>query len=360
MKKFYFTPGPSQLYYTTEAHIKHALKHDICSISHRSDTFKSIYKKASDNLRELFGLADDQYILFTASATEVWERIIQNLVGKEAFHLVNGAFSLRFQKVAESLGKRTFNAEVPEGSIIDVGSILIPETTELIALAHNETSTGAMVNAEDIYKLKEAFPSQLLALDVTSSAPVAEIDYTKVDTAYFSVQKCFGIPAGLGVWIINQKCIDKCWQLINKGFSVGSYHSIPEMMAKAKRHQTSETPNVLALYLLSKVSEDMLNKGLLQIRREAKYKAAVLYQAMESCDYLSPFVKNEKNRSLTTLVAKSSVPSSAIIEALQKKGIVIGPGYGKFREGHIRIANFPTHSKEHVEMIADLLTAMKF
>ena len=34
-----------------------------------------------------------------------------------------------------------------------------------------------------------------------------------IDTAFFSVQKAFGLPAGLGVWIANEKCLEKAKRL---------------------------------------------------------------------------------------------------------------------------------------------------
>lgn len=360
MPRFYFTPGPSQLYYTAEAHIKEAVKKHIPSISHRSKDFENIYQEAQQNVKALLGLKDDQHVLFLSSATEAWERIGQNLVEYESFHLINGAFSGRFQSIMDQIGRQALSAKVQEGSVVDIKKVLIPESSELIAITHNETSTGASQPVEDIYTIRKSFPNQLIAVDVVSSAPAADLDYSKIDTAYFSVQKCFGLPAGLGVWIVNDRCIKKCEKLLNKGNSIGSYHSLPVMMERAIKNQTVETPNVLGIYLLGKVAGDMLEKGLEQIRREINYKAAVLYQAFEQASFLSPFVANEAHRSKTTPVAACDVPSSKIIEHFNKMNIELGSGYGKNSEKHIRIANFPTHSKEHIEMIADTLCSLKF
>ena len=51
----------------------------------------------------------------------------------------------------------------------------------------------------------------------------------------------------------------------------------------------------------------------------------------------------------------NGVTSSEIIEQLQARKLVLGKGYGSYKEDHIRIANFPTHSKEQMEMLVDLL-----
>ena len=37
--------------------------------------------------------------------------------------------------------------------------------------------------------------------------------------------------------------------------------------------------------------------------------------------------------------------------------IILGKGYGAFKNDHLRIANFPAHSKEQVEMLCDLLAS---
>jgi len=359
MKKFYFTPGPSQLYFTTNEHLKSALKNDIPSISHRSITFQKIVEEVTENLKTMFGLGADHNVFFLSSANEIWERIIENTVQTKSFHLVNGAFSNRFKKIATELGVNALSAEVDYGKVVDIEKLLVPEGVELMAVTHNETSTGASQPIDDIYSLKKAFPNQILAVDMVSSAPYVNLDFMKVDTAYFSVQKCFGLPAGLGVWITNERCMEACHRKLDTGASIGSYHSLPVLKEKAIKNQTPETPNVLALYLLNGVVKDMLTKGLDMIRRETDYKAAVLYHALNESEILAPFVTEDKHKSKTTIVAKSDIGSQPIIESFSKRGLILGTGYGEFKNEHLRIANFPTHSKEHIEYIADELIKIR-
>ncbi|UII24215.1 aminotransferase class V-fold PLP-dependent enzyme [Fulvivirga ligni] len=355
MKKIFFTPGPSQLYFTVEEHLKSALKDNVASISHRSKAYEAIHQRAVENIKELLQLPEGYHVLFTGSANEIWERIVQNLIVSESFHFVNGSFSNRFHDIAENYKINALAKKAEDGKVVAPEEALIPQSCELIAMTQNETSTGAAQPLEDIYAIRKAFPDKLLSLDVVSSAPYIPMDYSQVDTAYFSVQKCFGLPAGLGVWIVNVACVEKALEKLNNDQIIGSYHSLPSMLEKSEKNQTSETPNVLGIDLLGKVTGDMLTKGIDQIRRETEYKSAVLYQAIEECSQLAPFVKEEKYRSKTTLVAETKVDSSEVIGALAQKGIVLGSGYGKYKKEHIRIANFPTHSKESAELIADEL-----
>ncbi|MTI29609.1 aminotransferase class V-fold PLP-dependent enzyme [Xanthovirga aplysinae] len=353
--QIYFTPGPSALYFTVREHLKSALDSNVASISHRSSFFKSFYGETVENLRTLLKLPDNFQIFFTGSATEIWERIIENCVDKESFHLVNGAFSERFYKTAVAFGKEAHKVESIAGSCPEIDNLMIAETHELIGITHNETSTGATQPLEDIYKIREAFPDQLIAVDAVSSLPYVNIDYSKVDTVYFSVQKCFGLPPGLGVWLVNDRCIEKAENRMRRGKNIGYYHSLPTLYEKGLKNQTPETPNSMGIYLLGKVVEDMLKKGIDQIRKETNSKAAILYNSLNKSDVFKPFVEEKRHQSKTVIVGKTAVSSADIIQDLKKKGMTIGGGYGEFKDLHIRIANFPTHSKEQIEMLADAL-----
>ncbi|HYF69681.1 MAG TPA: aminotransferase class V-fold PLP-dependent enzyme [Ohtaekwangia sp.] len=349
-----FTPGPSQLYFTVEDHVRTAFKEGIPSLSHRSKKFETIYREATDGLRELLSLPADYQLYFTGSATEIWERIIQNLVEEKSHHLVNGSFSKRFFEIAQQVGKKAEKSEVAFGKGFGE-QIQINNNTELIAVTHNETSTGVSMPLNAIYKLKEAHPEALLAVDAVSSLPFPDFNYNLLDTVFFSVQKAFGLPAGLGVWMVNEKCIAKAELLLNKGLSIGSYHNIPSLQAHAVKYQTPETPNVLSIYLLSKVVEDMLRRGISTIRKETEYKATLLYQALENHSLVKPFVQEKVIQSKTVIVADCGDHTERITKHLQTKGMHPGSGYGSFKKSQLRFANFPTHSKEHYELLVDSL-----
>ena len=359
MKDIFFTPGPSELYFTAEGHLKRALNEQIPSISHRSARFEAIYREAATNLRSLLSVPDSFHVLFTGSATEIWERLIENCVAEQSYHYVNGAFSRRFYEIAQQLQKKPLIEEAREGTCVVPRPEAIPASVEMIAFTQNETSTGAAQPLADIYTIRQAHPDALIAVDAVSTLPYPDIDYTQVDSVFFSVQKGFGLPAGLGVWLVNDRCVEKARQLEQQGHPIGSYHTLPSLVDKARKNQTPETPNVLAIYLLAKVTADMLSKGIAQIRKETDYKAALLYQTLLAHPLLSSFVNEPKYRSKTVIVAETTQPASDILAALRKDHVIVGSGYGTFKQQHIRIANFPTHSKEQMEALSDKLNAIK-
>ena len=357
MKYTNFTPGPSQLYFTVPDHARQAFKEGIPSISHRSKQFEQISKEATDGLRSLLNIPSSHQIFFTSSATEIWERIIQNLVAKNSFHLVNGSFSKRFHEIASQLKKNATKLEAAEGDGFE--NILAPSDAELIAVTHNETSTGVSIPVDRIHQLKQQHPAALLAVDAVSSLPYPAFDFNIVDTVFFSVQKAFGLPAGLGVWIVNHKCIEKADALLKSGHIIGTYHNIPSLHALASKHQTPETPNVLGIYLLGKVVNDFLRRGVETLRRETEYKAAILYQALDAHPNLSAFVKDKQFQSRTVIVAESQAHTEALTQHLQQKGLYPGDGYGPFKKTQLRFANFPAHSKEQYELLVDSIAAFK-
>ena len=353
--KINFTPGPSQLYFTVKDHVRVAFRDGIPSLSHRSKAFENLYRDAVDGLRELLNLPADYHILFTASATEIWERVIQNLVNEKSFHLVNGSFSKRFFEIAGQLGKKTEKLEVDDGQGFDE-VINVPNDIDLIAVTQNETSTGVSVPLDLIYNLKIQNPHALMVVDAVSSLPFPNFDYTKLDSVFFSVQKGFGLPAGLGVWMVNDRCISTSEILQSNGIGIGTYHSLPTLKSFAAKNQTPETPNVLGIYLLGKVIKDMLTRGIDNIRRETDYKAALLYHTLEKHDLLSPFVKQQQNRSRTVIVAHTGDHTEHLTRKLIEKGMQPGDGYGSAKKTQMRFANFPTHSKEQFELLVDSLS----
>ncbi|MBL0744405.1 aminotransferase class V-fold PLP-dependent enzyme [Chryseolinea lacunae] len=353
-----FTPGPSQLYFTVEDHVRTAFREGVPSLSHRTKKFESYYQSTVEGLRALLNIPAGYHLYFTGSATEIWERVVENLVEEKSFHLVNGSFSKRFFEVSQQLQRKADKLEVANGQGFDA-SFRATEGTELIALTHNETSTGVMLPLEFFKTVRANHPDALLAVDAVSSLPFPDFDFNLLDSVFFSVQKGFGLPAGLGVWLVNDKCVAKAEQLLAKGKSIGSYHTIPSLHTHALKNQTPETPNVLAIYLLSKVVEDMNRKGIQAIRKETEYKAALLYNTLNQHSVLNPFVKDKAFQSKTVVVADTGEHTERITKLLLEKGMQPGDGYGPSKKTQLRFANFPTHAKEHFEALVDTLEAYK-
>lgn len=349
--KIYFTPGPSQLYPTVAKHIFQALRENIPSISHRGEKFHSIFQNTTRALRTVLKIPKEYQIFFLSSGTEAMERIIENTVEKYSTHFVNGAFSQRFWQTAQELYKKPYKIGTTFGTGFNFASIEVPKKTEVFCFTHNETSTGVALSMHDIYNFKKQYKDTLIAVDTVSSAPYIDIDYSMVDLVFFSVQKGFGLPAGLAVLIVSPSALEKYTYLTRKKVSTGSYHSFDSLIHYLEKSETPETPNVFGIYLLGKVCEDLLKKGIELIRKETEEKADILYKFFEERNGFDLFVKDPKQRSKTVIVIQMMHDSSQLIEELKKRGLIVGMGYKEYKTKHIRIANFPSHSMSDIKKL---------
>lgn len=353
MSKIYFTPGPTQLYPGLETFIAEGLAEDIGSISHRSGQFKKVYAHTVSVLKEVLGLPDGYRVLFLGSATEAFERIAFNLIEKESLHFVNGSFSKRFYEYVEAAQKQPLLHEVGFGEAYELEDVNVGRNPELVAFTQNETSNGVAWPQDQIARLRSKFPDSLIAMDGVSSLPQPAVDFSQVDTALFSVQKGFGMPAGLGVWLVNERCVERAKELKSKGQMMGSHHDLLTMIKYGDKHQTPETPNVLLIYLLGRVCEQLLKRGIDRVRQEGIEKMNLLYDFVDQHPNLDVFVGPREWRSETVIVAKTEIPSSEVNLRLAPYHFEVGQGYSEHKESQLRIANFPAHSIHEVESLIE-------
>ncbi len=343
MKKVYFTVGPSQVYPSVYKHLSKAIQENILSLNHRGDRFKTLFKESRENLKKLLGIPSGYSIFFVSSGLESMERITEGCVRICSFHVITGSFGRSWVKYATLLGKRVLKLETTPGDGVDLTSLKIPSEAELICLTQNDTSTGIWLPPVEIKKLKAKYPKKLIAVDLVSSAPYVDLDFKCIDAAFFSVQKGFGLPPGLGVLIVSPTALGKTKLLIKNGVSVGSYHNLAALEQFSQRLETPETPNTLNIYLLNEVTKDMLKKGIGKIRKETDEKTKLIYEFFTKHAKFEPFVKKIKFRSPTTLVMDVKGESQELRKRLAAKGFIVGAGYGDYKDQHIRIANFPSH-----------------
>jgi len=348
MNKKYFTVGPTELSEGIAYNYANAVENNIFSFSHRSKEFEEIYADTVKSLKSLLNIPDDFYVFFLSSATECMERVVQNLVEKESFHFINGYFAERFLKISKQLGKNTAFIKSEYGTDFNWNDVSISDSTEMICVTHNETSTGTVLDAKKIYELKNKYPEKIMAVDIVTSVPYYQFDFNFIDAAFFSVQKGFGLPPGLGVMVCRKSLINKAKGLSDKGIVIGTYNNFLNLAANADKNQTTITPNIPAIYLLGKSCEAILNKGVDTMRNETEKKANLLYNFFDKHPNIKPFVEEKDLRSLTTIVLKTELDTNKIHTKLEYNDFVVSSGYGDFKENHIRIGNFPMHKFEDV------------
>jgi phosphoserine aminotransferase len=356
MKKIFFTTGPTQLYPQIKNYLNEAIDENILSLPHRSEQFTNIIKDTVSELKNLLNVPENFQIFFLSSGTECMERIIENLVEDLSFHFINGYFGDRFFNIAVNLNKSPEYIKCEYGKNFNFKKLFIPVGYELACFTQNETSTGVAIDMKDIYELKKKHPEIIFAIDAVSSVPYTELDYNFIDCAFFSVQKGFGMPSGLGIIIINKDCIEKTKYLQSKNINTGSYHNFINLSRNAEHYQTAMTPNMLAIYLCGKVAHYLNKIGTGKIRMETEQKAQLLYDFFEKNKFVYPAVKKHSDRSQTTLVMNVNKNPEVLLNKLNEKGFVLSNGYKDYKDSQIRIGNFPMHT---IEDVKNLIKAFK-
>ncbi len=345
-----FYPGPSRIYSKVPLYLKDAYAQGIMSINHRSDDFVAISKKTVALLKEKLNIPKSYSVYFLSSATECWEVIAQSLIEKESVHLFNGAFGERWfqytKKLKPHVKSLPFNREEKL-----IAEKLIFSRSEIICLTQNETSNGTQVSNANIQSIKKNNPNSLIAVDATSSMGGLALDFSSADIWFASVQKCFGLPAGLGLLICSPTAVDRARTINNKHY----YNSLVFMDDMMKHWQTTYTPNVLGIYLLMRVMESVNAIDRIDKTITGRFKKWETFFDKKS-DQLSLFIKNKDVRSRTVLAIEAT---PAVVEKVKSKakkaGIILGEGYDNLKSSTFRIANFPAIQRKEIAILMDFL-----
>lgn len=352
--RWYFTVGPTQLHPVVPGAIRDALAIGLPSWSHRSAPARSDVGRTVEALRELLGIPEGHRVLFLSSATEAMERIVEGAVQQRSVHLVNGAFARRFRTIARNLGRDTEVLEVPDGEGFELEGVDLPPGAELVALTQNETSTGVALDPAGIAGLARRHRETLVAVDTVTATPLQPLELAAVDAAFFSVQKLFGLPAGLGVLVASPRLVERARERQARGVGVGGYLHLPALAEAADRNETVATPNSLAIHVLGRVAESYLQRGLAELRRESATAAGRIEAAAAAAGWI-PFPREERHRSRTVLVFEVPGGSATVRSRLEQGGFPVASGYGPHRDTQVRIACFPVHSPAAVEGLVRLM-----
>jgi phosphoserine aminotransferase len=342
-----FNPGPSQVSAEVLADIHEIAESGLLSESHRSARVKGVVSDAVTALEKALRVPDDYTLLFQPSATAAMDLVVRNLVANRTLHFVNGAFAERFAGTAGLLGADPLLVSGDWTSAPAWEAASVPDDVDLVAVTHNETSTGAAWPRAALAAWRAAHPRPLFAVDVTSSFGALAMDWSVADAWFGSVQKCLGLPAGLGFALIGPRVLDRCREIGSRS-EVAPWQDMIRMADKIVTGETVETPNVLAIALLGR---QMARWDLDAV------EAATLAKARLVADCAlpwTPYVEDAAWRSPTVHCMAVTDPAAWHARALEA-GFRLGGGYGELKERCIRIATFPAHSLTDVQ---DLLTAL--
>lgn len=338
-----FFPGPSQLYPEIGSYLQEAYSSGILSMSHRSKVFDQLSQETIALLHDRLAIPADYLIFYTSSATESWEIIPQSLTKTGGFHLYSGSFGQKWYEYAKKLKPGSLGQQFDVNEALSLDSFIPAKDAELICLTQNETSNGSQISSELLTLIRNQFPEKLIAVDVTSSINGISLPFDQADIWYGSVQKCFGMPAGLGLLICSPRAMDRAQEIGEKSH----YNSLLTLAEHMKKYQTTCTPNVLGIFLMNSVLKNnaAVSKRENQLIDRSVEMYKLLDESAKSDGRLTPLVSTADNRSRTVVTISCEANYMADLKELSKnQGYLLGNGYGQWKDNTFRLANFPAVS----------------
>jgi phosphoserine aminotransferase len=222
---------------------------------------------------------------------------------------------------------------------------------DVIAWAHNETSTGVMVPVER----PEGSGGALVLIDATSGAGGLPVDVGQADAYYLAPQKAFGSDGGLWLALLSPAAIERIEQLDGyDGRWQPEFLSLAVALENSRKEQTYNTPAVATLFLLAEQIDWLREGGGLEFGvSRSRASSNHLYEWAGGSELASPFVTDPAKRSpvVGTIDFADEVDAAALAATLRANAIVDVEPYRKLGRNQLRIGMFPAVDPADVEAL---------
>ncbi len=322
----------------------------LMGTSHRQTPVKDLVGRVRAGLGDLFSLPDGYEVaLGNGGATAFWDAATIGLVRERSLHLAFGEFSAKFAACTQAAPflKDPIVVSAEPGS---APSPVADPQADVIAWAHNETSTGVMVPVHRPGGAGDA----LVAIDATSGAGGLPLDATQADVYYFAPQKCFASDGGLWLALLSPAAQERIEEIAGSGRWIPDSLNLLTALDNSRKDQTYNTPAVGTLFLLAEQLDWMNdNGGLDWCVQRTRTSSDHLYGWAEASSFATPFVEQPAARSLVvgTIDIDASVDAAAVATTLRANGIVDTEPYRKLGRNQLRIAMFPAIEPSDVEAL---------
>ena len=325
----------------------------IMGTSHRQAPVRGLVAQVRADLRELFSLPDGyDIVLGNGGATAFWDAAACCLVRDRALHLIFGEFSSKFAACTRGA---PFLSEpiVVEAEPGDAPSPRADPDADVIAWAHNETSTGVMLPVTR----PTGADGALVLIDATSGAGGLPVDVSESDVYYFAPQKAFASDGGLWLALMSPAALDRIAEIAaspGKGRWIPDFLSLQIAHENSVKDQTYNTPAIATLLLLADQLEWMLGRGGLDAMVARTTESSThLYDWASAHEHAEPFVRDPAKRSLVvgTIDFSSEVDAADLASTLRANGIVDVEPYRKLGRNQLRVAMFPATDPSDVRAL---------
>lgn len=346
MHKHLFLPGPVEV------------RQDILDqmatpmISHRGRDASELQKRISDKLRAMMK-TKSEIVLSTSSGSGLMEGAIRSCTRKRAVVFSIGAFGDRWHQIAQSNNVPSDLISYEMGQAVDpeqVRETLSTGRYDVVAITHNETSTGITNPLEELSSVIKDFPDVIWLVDAVSSfggCPI-DVDRLKIDVLITSSQKCLGLPPGLSLCSVSEQALRAAEQVPFRG----SYFDLVALCEyiRKKNYQYPSTPSLSHMFALDYQLDRIFDEGLesryqrhLDLAVRTRNWAREAFSLFGDERYLSPTV--------TCVLNTREISVAELNKYLGDNGYQISNGYGAIKEKTFRIAHMADTTMDELDQL---------
>jgi alanine-glyoxylate transaminase/serine-glyoxylate transaminase/serine-pyruvate transaminase len=176
-------------------------------LSHLDGELVALLDDVRARLGAVFQATDGAFTFaVSGTGTSGMETTVANLVadGTRVLAVVTGYFGDRLADMCRRYGADVTRIEVPWGRAVDPDAVRAalagagPETFDIVACVHAETSTGVLNPVKDLAAVAHEHGALILVDAVTSlGGHPLDVAGWDLDAVYSCTQKCIGAPSGL-------------------------------------------------------------------------------------------------------------------------------------------------------------------
>ncbi|HSH45783.1 MAG TPA: alanine--glyoxylate aminotransferase family protein [Longimicrobiales bacterium] len=348
----FFLPGPTEV----RPEVLEAMLGPM--MGHRTPEMEALMERIQPGLKHTFRTERPVYVA-PSSGTGMMEMGIRNVAQERVLSLVNGAFSERFAKIAERCGLEVERVQV------DWGQSHTPEQLEealsggdydTVTICHSETSTGVLNPIRELAEVVHRHGALVCVDTVSSMAGArAETDEWGLDFVATGSQKAFALPPGIAFASAQPEVLERA----KANHTRGLYFDVLEFERNLGKSQTPSTPAVSLMYAAAVQMEHILDEGIEnrwarhQAMADRTYAWVDEHREELGLGILAP--EGHRSPTVTCITVPEGVDATDVCGGMRAHGFVVAPGYGKTRNGIVRVGHMGDHTLDELNALLDVL-----
>ena len=345
-----FTPGPVEI----PARILRALSQ--IPPHHRTDVFREVYKRVSEDLRWLHQ-TQGEVLMLAASGSGAMEACVVNLMapGRKALCLVGGKFGERWAGICKAYHIAFDTLEVPWGHAIPVAQVEqrldADANLSVVFGTHSETSTATLHDAQGLARGTRA-RKRLLVLDAITSLGVHALpqDEWGVDVIVTGSQKGLMSPPGIATVSLAPLALEA----IEGERAPRYYWDLRKARKNLPAGESAFTPAVSLVYAVGEALAMMKEEGLPNVHARHRRLGAAVRAGAQTLGW-TLFSKSPAD-SVTALEPPAGVDASAVVKRLRDThGITVAGGQDHTKGKMLRIGHMGAYDLADVYVVLGAL-----